>query len=275
MEHMYKGPQFAEVQKDKCKGFSLYNRLEDIEVDRTDIENKIANNYFDAVIIGMHHSNAHDQTAMGERQMRIAMHYPANRIAVIDGFDGQKPVTRLSPNVTYFKREIGNDPPVGNIHPICFSIPKENIVDSIPHKIRTMAPLIPAYMEEQNYSTYIYDTEEDYNQMYQESMFGLTWKKGGWDCLRHYEILANGCVPLFTDIDVCPDNTMVIFPKRLCRVAMGLSGIEVHQNGIKITRQLDVGAYLALAEELLEYTTEWLTTAAVSDYLIGALWSQK
>ena len=29
-------------------------------------------------------------------------------------------------------------------------------------------------------------------------LFCLTFAKSGWDCMRHLEILANGCVPLFT-----------------------------------------------------------------------------
>jgi hypothetical protein len=29
-------------------------------------------------------------------------------------------------------------------------------------------------------------------------------KKGGWDCLRHYEIIGNGCMPYFENIEKCP-----------------------------------------------------------------------
>ena len=36
--------------------------------------------------------------------------------------------------------------------------------------------------------------------MYSNSIFAITNKKLGWDCLRHYEILMNGCVPLYLDI---------------------------------------------------------------------------
>ena len=44
-------------------------------------------------------------------------------------------------------------------------------------------------------------------------MFAHTIKKGGWDCLRHYEIMANGCIPIFKDLDKCPSNTLISFPK--------------------------------------------------------------
>ena len=50
--------------------------------------------------------------------------------------------------------------------------------------------------------------------MYQDSIFALTYKKAGWDTLRHYEILMNGCLPIFLDIENCPTDTMVNFPKK-------------------------------------------------------------
>ena len=49
--------------------------------------------------------------------------------------------------------------------------------------------------------------------MYKKSIFALTYKKAGWDCLRHYEILMNGCIPLFLDIKNCPTNTLSTLPK--------------------------------------------------------------
>jgi len=42
-----------------------------------------------------------------------------------------------------------------------------------------------------------YKNEKDYYQSYQNSIFALSYKKAGWDSLRHYEILMNGCIPLF------------------------------------------------------------------------------
>jgi len=72
------------------------------------------------------------------------------------------------------------------------------------------APLIPGKQE-----TYIYDNEDDYNTMYQRSKFAITKKKYGWDCLRHYEILGNKCVPLFENLENCPENTMKLLPKKL------------------------------------------------------------
>lgn len=43
--------------------------------------------------------------------------------------------------------------------------------------------------------SYSYDTEAEYNKQYSESYFAVSSKKAGWDCLRHYEIIAAGCIP--------------------------------------------------------------------------------
>ena len=33
--------------------------------------------------------------------------------------------------------------------------------------------------------------------------------------MRHYEILANGCIPYFIEIEKCPKQTMFLLPKEL------------------------------------------------------------
>ena len=50
---------------------------------------------------------------------------------------------------------------------------------------------------------------------YQDSIFALTYKKMGWDSLRHYEILMNGCIPLFININKCPEKILTNFPKQI------------------------------------------------------------
>jgi len=51
---------------------------------------------------------------------------------------------------------------------------------------------------------YKFDSEEEYYNDLQKSWFGLTCKRGGWDCLRHYEIIAAGAVLLFRDFKKKP-----------------------------------------------------------------------
>ena len=90
------------------------------------------------------------------------------------------------------------------ILPLSFCIPDECIVDEIPEKTRLLASLIPG-----DTSTYLYyGKEKEYNEMYRTARFAITKMKGGWDCLRHYEILMNGCIPLFENLKDCPKYTL-------------------------------------------------------------------
>ena len=96
------------------------------------------------------------------------------------------------------------------VYPISFSIPEENIVNDVPNKTKFLSNLIPGDLD-----TYIYNSKESYNKEYQDSIFGFTYKKGGWDCARHYEILSNGCIPYFPTIEECPKNIMFLLPREL------------------------------------------------------------
>jgi hypothetical protein len=53
-------------------------------------------------------------------------------------------------------------------------------------------------------NTYAFVSESDYYNDLQKSRFGVTTKRAGWDCLRHYELAANGCVLCFRDLDLKP-----------------------------------------------------------------------
>jgi len=105
-----------------------------------------------------------------------------------------------------------------SIHPLSYCIPDECIVgdEVLNHKTRCISDLIPG-----NRSTYTFgaDDEVEYNKMYQSCLFAHTQKKGGWDCLRHYEIMANGCIPIFNDIANCPESTLTTMPKQLIQEA--------------------------------------------------------
>lgn len=94
------------------------------------------------------------------------------------------------------------------IHSINYSIPEVKIIDRVPKKTKWFATVVPGDL-----STYIFDDESGYYKDYQNSVFAHTKKKAGWDCMRHYEILANGCIPIFENINEIPDGTMQTFPK--------------------------------------------------------------
>ncbi len=181
------------------KGFTYKNILDEYDkIDRNDILNKIKQNYFDLIIYGsIRRSNLFFEEVKKSN----------TKFIFIDGEDDTFIDKKYSKIGKYFKREILNNEQ--NVLPINFSVPKNKIVNKIDYNpSNILAPLIPGKSK-----TYIYKTEEDYYQMYQKSIFAITFKKVGWDCMRHYEILMNGCIPLFLDIDKCPENIMTNFPK--------------------------------------------------------------
>lgn len=131
------------------------------------------------------------------------------------------------------------------VYPISFSIPEQKIISGVTEKTKRFAHIVPGDL-----STYIFDTEASYRADYQTSVFGRTQRKAGWDCLRHYEILANGCIPWFQDLEDCPARTMTHFPKRIVLEAMQSESPT------------------EFIPELLAYTQEHLTCRAMAQYVL-------
>jgi hypothetical protein len=146
-------------------------------------------------------------------------------------------------------------------YPINFSIPKEKICelnDAV--KTKLLSSLIPG-----NVNTYVYNNEEAYYNEYRTSYFAITKLKGGWDCMRHYEILANGCIPYFIDIERCPPNTLTFLPKELI-----LEGNRLYER-IKHSNELneeEIRTYNRLRTQLLEHTKRYLTTDKMAEYIL-------
>ena len=129
------------------------------------------------------------------------------------------------------------------IYPLSFSIPECKIIDKIPTKSKSLATVIAG-----DTKTYIFKEEKDYYNDYKISIFAHTKQKAGWDCLRHYEILANGCMPSFENLKDCPPNTMTHFPKE----------IVIKNDPADITF-------------LLDYTRKHLTTKAMAQYILNTI----
>lgn len=53
---------------------------------------------------------------------------------------------------------------------------------------------------------YCFDTEKAYYEDLKKSRWGITTKRAGWDCLRHYELAANGCILCFKNLDKKPES---------------------------------------------------------------------
>jgi hypothetical protein len=148
------------------------------------------------------------------------------------------------------------------IHPITFSIPKEKIITEKPKKTKMVSSLIPGIL-----STYIYQNETDYYQEYQQSLFAITTKKAGWDCMRHYEIIANRCLPYFPNIEQCPVTTMALLPKELILQSNELYH-RYHTKQISDLTEEEWHTYDELVLKFIDHMTTHLTTQQMAQYII-------
>jgi len=234
------------------RGFTLYGLLgPDSDVDRSNLERKILDKYFDLVIYGSIHRCC--------RFLReVLLTYPPQNILFIDGEDETVVVSQLLGRGIYFKRELAS--PIPGIRPIQFAIPEERI-GTVP---RPKAKL-QAFVDPRDTRTYIHQDEASYYGDYSESLFGITMKKAGWDCLRHYEIMANGCIPWFLNLEQCPRTTMVFLPKQELLQAKelldsrGLSFFET-------TAGLEI--WLALQRKIESVARQQCTTRAMARYVL-------
>ena len=152
-----------------------------------------------------------------QRYIPMTNFYSGQSLQMIELTDGLYKVRPLTHSEVY---QLRCSPPKAaeehTIYSLPYSIPEEYVIPSVDEvlskKQREFATVNPF-----DRTTYIYGPgqQADYYRMYQESRFAYTCKKGGWDCLRHYEIMANGCIPYFVGLEHCPENTLCTFPKEL------------------------------------------------------------
>ena len=204
LEYMWRGTDRTKL---RGGGYTLYGLLEPEEdVNRERIRERIRAHEFELVVYG---SIQRGTRYLGD----VLAAYSPHEVAFVDGEDHQVVLEALLGFGVYFKREL---PGYGSnwgqmqewVKPINFAIPAEKITDTPQVKTSGMA-----YIDPRDRGTYIYTTEEDYYADYRRSRFGVTIKKAGWDCLRHYEILANQCIPYFIDLMMCPPGTLTQLPK--------------------------------------------------------------
>jgi hypothetical protein len=215
-------------------------------IDRSNIEDKIKNKYYDLIIYGAirrctDYYNLVEQT------------YDHNKVICLDGNDDTECLPEFYSKFKYFKRELTQEH--SNIYPITFGIPSSKLCVSTCKKTQEYGTVIPG-----DSKTYIYHNENHYYEDYQKSYYGVTMKKAGWDCMRHHEIVANRCMPYFIDIEQCPEKCLYNFPKDLL--------IEAKQmcEDFKSESEYDV-----LMNKIYEYWEKNLTTKQIAKYIIKCI----
>lgn len=231
-------------------------RLESSE----DIIDKIKTKFYDLIIYGCIYT--HDW--FPDRQCLdyldyVKEFYPKTRVHFLDGSDDIKNFGHdygLNEYGIIWKREL-MDVSFGN--PISFAIPesqigmfeieKETIFSSNLNRPQMGGGSDPV--------SYTFTDENLYYKEYAKSYYGYTCRKMGWDCMRHYEILSNRCIPYFYDLENCPPYIMVNFPKYIIIETNKYSSLgKVHPN------------YKEFNEYLFQYVQKNLTTKKLVESIL-------
>jgi hypothetical protein len=215
-------------------GFSLYGLLPDMPVDRHRPLDRARAGEFDLIVYA-------DIWGSFGHFVELAPEVNGTPMAVLDGADRQEPypyagkwwrkrawwaLPRAHTRAAYFKRELtpatgwfrsfltippalaSRLPSIRAMRPISFSIPEEKVLgEPATHKPRRLASHVvdPEVAARLGVGTsYAFGEEAAYYADLRESRFGITVKRAGWDCMRHYEQAANGCVPCFRDLERKP-----------------------------------------------------------------------
>jgi hypothetical protein len=145
------------------------------------------------------------------------------------------------------------------ILPLWFAIPESKIVTEVPTKTHLLSSLVPYYA-----ATYEFKIEEHYRDQYKKAIFAITHQKSGWDCMRHYEILACGAIPLFTSLLLCPPKIMQSFPKDLVIEANNALLPYMNKDSVDLLAE----RARSWNEKLLAHTREHCTTNALANYVL-------
>jgi hypothetical protein len=205
-------------------GFTLYGLLQEPAggIDRSQIWRRLEASWFDAVVVG----NVWRQWGLLLQWQALLAGTP---LLLLDGDDDERlypssgtryrqfgPLSGLrqllaAPTCHYFKRELTErSRPWGRrlqLHPLAFAVPEEVIAAAVP----TKAQRFPAHVVDAELQTliggstgYAFADEAAYRADLGEARFGITGRRAGWDCLRHYEIAAGGTVLCFRDLNRKP-----------------------------------------------------------------------
>lgn len=218
------------------RGFTVFFRQDDPSVDRDEVWYRALDGEFDLVVFG---DINRSWGQFAEWGIQLIGKTP---VALVDGADSpalypkgpmwwRRPAWWFLPRSHRadfrFKRELGpwtyrtgvygllpaaiarHLPSLSRIKPISFAIPSDNLVDDVPVKSQRF----PAHIVDEEVaarigatSSYAFDTESDYYADLRKSRFGITIKRAGWDCMRHYELAASGTIPCFRNLAAKPST---------------------------------------------------------------------
>ncbi len=288
-----------ELYRDQIRGnaFTLFFLFENKKIDRFHITfDKLKNNYFDMIIFGdiKNHFGTYVELFPYLKKYNTIFLDGSDAPSIYPyyGFFWRRPYYWTLPRVhnrfLYFKREWTPEThyfrafkiipkklakiffPLYKLRKISFAIPENKIVKTLPEKKK----LFPKHIVDEEFASkvkgsftkYVFKDEKDYYNDLAESKFGITTKRSGWDCLRHYEIAANAAVICFKDLDKKPSTCAPhgLIPGKNC------ISYKSYTDLITIINSLSDEDYKQLQTECLQWVKN-KTTIKLAQYLIKEL----
>jgi hypothetical protein len=275
------------------RGFSAFFDLPELDVDRGSIEERVRAGAFDLIVFA-------DIWRLDQQFARWRRWLQPETTVLVDGHDSpnvyphaglwwKNPrawrLPRADVGFLYFKREWTEDsrfnvwhrlvpremrrhlPTYRGLRRTSFSFIESKIVTAPPAKTKDFArhivdPEVAAAVPG-SATRYAFDSEGDYYADLQSARFGITTRRSGWDCMRHYEIAANGAVPCFRALEGKPDNCA---PHGLVPGENCLS----YRSAAELTRaiaQIDSTRYAQLQAAALAWVRTKTTTAIARDLI--------
>ena len=302
-DRMYKSVSKDLISSRRGHGFTLYGTLEDLHVERPSSVTPEYAATFDLVVV----ADIWRQVELF-RLLRLALH--EKNAIILDGSDvpslykyagtywrdSKLCNVPSTDGIPYFKRELMPETLVYRSYMLlpknlarrlmcfapylrtAFGVPPEKIIDHAPVKDKLMGshivdPEVAAHFAGAT-TGYAFNTEEGYYNDLQRSRFAITTKRAGWDCLRHYEIAANACVPCFRDLksksDYCAPHGL---NETNCVIYTGLADLllQIENMSEEKYSALQAGALAwAHSNSTVMRAVETLTQSGHSNFLLNA-----
>lgn len=254
-------------------GFTLYGLLEDRAVDRDGIPQRLERGEFDLVVLGQ-------VWRQWGQLLDLAPWLQMVPLVLLDGDDdrrlffrsgtrlrryGWQPFPIHSRRCLYLKREWqgqGRSLRRPRLAEASFSIPATKIHPADPAaKTREFAthcvdPEVGAALDLPAH--YAFTSEEAYYANLAASRFAITTRRGGWDCLRHYEIAAAGAVPCFRRLE---DKPTICAPHGL-RAGLNCLSYRDWPDLREQVAQIPPAAYARLLQGAQTWVSQHTTIAA-------------
>ena len=250
--NLYSDYSDEEVASEYGRGFTFTRLLDSDKADRDDIVKKIKSKYFDLVIYG-------NVWRCLDHYDLVMEHYDHTQIVLVDGEDNPKMHQSVVGKGLYAKRELVYELNMelkdhfSKTFPVSFAFPTKKL------NLETKKEKKLAISDPRDKKTYVFNREEDYYMDYRTSKYAFTMPKAGWDALRHYEIMGNGCVPLFFNLENCPRSVMYRFPKALL-----IKIFYFYHSDFKwMEKNYDV-----LSHDLFEHFKKYNTTKSNAEFFI-------